>query len=194
MRLFYSILVFLIFSVYSGVNNSHISGENSISLFPYLYAFYVGYACAVIEKRGIESSGGTVNAVSKYLPVVGLFITFITIPAVFSIIAGRSIPYDYFHGGILWYGTLWGGVLYACLQGDFFARKVICAAPFRHMGTMSFSFYLLHPFLIEALDKVILVNDFVYCTIFFVVLFVVCTVSYRFIEVKCINYSHRIKL
>ena len=66
-------------------------------------------------------------------------------PDIASILLGRPVPFDAFHGTILAWTAIWGALILGLRYGPEAMRRPFAWRPLRYVGVISFGLYLWHP-------------------------------------------------
>jgi peptidoglycan/LPS O-acetylase OafA/YrhL len=121
--------------------------DNDPRLGPYLPIFLMGSLLAVLhlgwKGAGLEANRKLRMAL-EILGIAALGATIGLAPSVASLVLGRELPSFYFHREILVFGLLWSVVVFACVNGTGFLRRIFELPVLRYFGFISFSVYLLH--------------------------------------------------
>ena len=128
---------------------------NSIELAPYLSAFLIG-VCAAVVHRGLDAHPSGEGRASRETLLEGLAITsglalLVLTPVGWANLVGRGVPRDYFHDRVASYALLWSIFLIGSLHGRGFLRGILSWKPLRWLGIVSFSLYLWHLPILNAL-------------------------------------------
>jgi peptidoglycan/LPS O-acetylase OafA/YrhL len=129
---------------------------NDIRLRPYLSIFFMGSLLAVIFHKWQENSLSRNRkiALAVELSGIGAIITLICMtPSVFGYIAGKEVPFDFFHKQFLLTGFLWSVVVFSCIAGIGIMRRIFEHPFLRYLGFISFSVYLLHVIAVAVVER-----------------------------------------
>ncbi|MGH0035522.1 MAG: acyltransferase family protein [Myxococcota bacterium] len=128
---------------------------NSIALAPYLSAFLIGITAAVLsrelEARVRNVSGRTLAIFLESAAWLCLSVGVLLVPSLWSAATGSAVRPDHFHGQVVAFSTLWAIVLIGALHGRGALRRMLEWKPLRWVGVVSFSLYLWHMMLLQAL-------------------------------------------
>jgi peptidoglycan/LPS O-acetylase OafA/YrhL len=118
--------------------------NNDLSLSGYLYIFLLGTLMGWLDINfSISIQKHLSGKVSTYIGLIGTTMIFVLTPSIYSFIF-HSVSYDYFHTRPLPHVLAWFFVLIAVIYGSGLLNKIMLSQFLTHMGTISFSIYLLH--------------------------------------------------
>ena len=125
---------------------------NSIELTQYLPVFLMGSLCALVVKDADLSSVPPVCFnVMSYLP---LLVVLLLLPGY-----EQRLPYaaigNYLIRNMLFWGTVFSLFILSLYRVDSHVKRALCSRPMTYLGQISFSVYLLHVPLINAVMSVI---------------------------------------
>ena len=130
--------------------------ENDVRLWPYLAVFLCGAFAARIDVwlRHATPKPLMWTAVG----VVALAAWCVAIPAVWC--ALRSLPFEatVSRTWYVFFGLLWAGLLLAVMHGGLWLHRLFAWAPLRWVGLISFSLYLWHMPVLQAMQRLDVVD------------------------------------
>lgn len=124
------------------------------NLAPFLPIFFTGSVLAVCHHNWNStdfSQDSRVRAVLDGVGILCLAILLASVPSITSVIVGHNVSFRIFHRQFLAYALLWSAVVFCCLNGRGLIKRVFELSFFRHLGKISYSFYLLHPLCVYLL-------------------------------------------
>lgn len=124
---------------------------NDVRLGPYLPVFLCGVGAAWLD-RGLQ--GRTVPpAVWGLAGALGALGCVVMVPSVWALLSGQSFDRGVSHTWFLAHGLCWSLVLLAALHGPAWPRRLLASWPLRLVGVVSFSAYLWHMPVLEAVKR-----------------------------------------
>jgi peptidoglycan/LPS O-acetylase OafA/YrhL len=133
------------------------SETNDPRLGPYLPIFLIGSFMALLHWHWQEQKWIQTRQAQIGLEVAGwcsLAVLVALIPSVASALSGRDLDYNTFHKQFLLFCALWAVVLVATIHGSGGLRAIFSNSVLRFFGFISFSFYLLHVIVLNAMNTV----------------------------------------
>ncbi len=122
---------------------------NDVRLGPYLVVFLCGAYAARIDRR-LRTGALLRPRLWAAAGVLALVAWVITMPAVWAGITGAAFDQGLNHVWFVWFGLLWSTLLLAVLHGSGWLARPFAAAPLRLVGVVSFSLYLWHMPVLDA--------------------------------------------
>ena len=124
---------------------------NDVRLGPYLAVFLCGAYAARLDLR-LRDSTARLPAVAWALVAMAALVAWVlTIPAIWALWRGIDFVAAVSSTWFIWFGLLWSALLLAVLHGPDLLRKPFAWAPLRLVGVVSFSLYLWHMPVMDAL-------------------------------------------
>jgi peptidoglycan/LPS O-acetylase OafA/YrhL len=133
------------------------SETNDPRLGPYLPIFLIGSFLALLHWHAHDQRWLQSRQAQLTLEVAGwcsLAVLVALIPSVASALTGRELDYNAFHKQFLLFCSLWAIVLVATIHGYGGLRTVFANSVLRFFGFISFSFYLLHVIVLNAMNTI----------------------------------------
>jgi peptidoglycan/LPS O-acetylase OafA/YrhL len=133
------------------------SNTNDPRLGPYLPIFLIGSFLALLHWHSHDQKWLQTPRAQISLEVAGwcsLAVLVALIPSVASLVSGREVHYNAFHKQFLLFCSLWAVVLVATIHGYGGLRAVFANNVLRFFGFISFSFYLLHVIVLNAMNTI----------------------------------------
>lgn len=133
------------------------SETNDSRLGPYLPIFLIGSFMALLHWHWQEQKWIQTRAAQIGLEIAGwcsLVILVALIPSVASALTGLELDYNTFHKQFLLFCSLWAVVLVATIHGYGGLRAIFSNNVLRFFGFISFSFYLLHVIVLNAMNTI----------------------------------------
>lgn len=133
------------------------SETNDPHLGPYLPIFLIGSFMALLHWHWQEQQWLQTRGARIALEVAGwcsLAVLVALIPSVASAISGMELDYNTFHKQFLLFCALWAVVLVATIHGFGALRAMFANQVLRFFGFISFSFYLLHVIVLNAMNTI----------------------------------------
>ena len=133
------------------------SETNDARLGPYLPIFLIGSFMALLHWHWQEQKWIQTRPAQIGLEVAGwcsLAVLVALIPSVASALTGRELDYNTFHKQFLLFCLLWAVVLVATIHGYGGLRAIFANNALRFFGFISFSFYLLHVIVLNAMNTI----------------------------------------
>ncbi len=125
--------------------------ENDVSLWPYLAVFLCGAFAAQVDTWVRETRRGI--RLWTALGVIALAAWCVAIPAIWCRLLGIPFEATITRTWYLLFGLLWAALLLALLHGGSSLRRVFAWAPLRWIGLISFSLYLWHMPVLQAMQR-----------------------------------------
>lgn len=161
---------------------------NDFHLAPYLPVFMIGCLAAKIH---VELTKKQIPLdVKKWFDIGSLSILlgcFLTIPKVYSLLF-VPVSFDYFHRGFIFYGIVWSAFIVFLLNGNGLMKKIFENRLLRWFGVVSYSGYLTHSYVIEAIHPYIKTSWLLAIPILISVL-IVATCVHFLIERPCMGVN-----
>lgn len=128
-------------------------GNAPLDLRPYLPFFLLGNLAALyyLKRDGLKLLFP--KFVYEFFALLALLTVLVTIPAIWNFLTGENQPYYHFHTFFLFYGLAWFIFLYSFLNSSGFLEKILSSKLMRFIGLISFSAYLWHWFIINAIKE-----------------------------------------
>ena len=119
---------------------------NSVQLGDYLAVFLLGSLAAAVHRSILDSEPRPkrFHLAAECIGAACLAGGIITTPALYGLLTGEHVPYNYFHRGVVLYGILWSGFVLGTLHGSGQLRRILSWRVLRYAGFVSFSIYLWH--------------------------------------------------
>jgi peptidoglycan/LPS O-acetylase OafA/YrhL len=133
------------------------SNTNDPRLGPYLPIFLIGSFLALLHWHSHDQKWLQTREAQIGLEVAGwcsLAVLTALIPSVASFFSGQEIPNNAFHKQFLLFCSLWAIVLVATIHGYGGLRALFANNVLRFFGFISFSFYLLHVIVLNAMNTI----------------------------------------
>lgn len=133
------------------------SETNDWRLGPYLPIFLIGSFLALLHWHAHDQKWLQSRPAQIALEAAGwcsLAVLVALIPSVASALTGREFDYNAFHKQFLLFCSLWAIVLVATIHGFGGLRAVFANSVLRFFGFISFSFYLLHVIVLNAMNTI----------------------------------------
>lgn len=130
---------------------------NDPRLGPYLPIFFMGSLLAVIFHKWQENNLCENEKLVLAIEVLGILAALILIfmiPSVSSNVLQKEIALNYYHKQFILFGFLWSIVVFACITGFGILKRFFESQALRYLGYISFSMYLLHVIVLEAMERV----------------------------------------
>jgi len=125
---------------------------NDVRLGPYLPVFLCGVGAAWLE-RGLQGRA-VPPAVWGLAGALGALGCVVMVPSVWALLSGQPFDRGVSHTWFLAHGLCWSLVLLAALHGPAWPRRLLASWPLRLVGVVSFSAYLWHMPVLEAVKRV----------------------------------------
>lgn len=127
---------------------------NDVRLGPYLAVFLCGAYAARLDLR-LRDSTAPLSAVTWALVAMAALAAWIlTVPAIWAVWRGVDFVAAVSSTWFIWFGLLWSSLLLAVLHGPHWLRKPFAWPPLRLVGVVSFSLYLWHMPVMDALHAI----------------------------------------
>lgn len=120
-----------------------------------------------------------------------LILLLLTVVCVSENFLGFGQPFYHLRFFLLLYGIVFASIIASSYLGNKKINQLLELSFLRRLGVIGFSFYLLHMFVFQSLSKTELVHSTKFF-ISFVMIFLLSTLSYKFIEKPSILVSKRI--
>ena len=124
---------------------------NDVRLGPYLAVFLCGAYAARLDLRLGDSARRLPTVTWGVVAMVALVAWVSTVPAIWALWRGIDFVAAVSSTWFIWFGLLWSALLLAVLHGPDLLRKPFAWAPLRLVGVVSFSLYLWHMPVMDAL-------------------------------------------
>ena len=127
---------------------------NDVRLGPYLAVFLCGAYAARLDLRLRDSTARPPARTWALVAMAALVAWVLTIPAIWAVWRGVDFVAAVSSTWFIWFGLLWSSLLLAVLHGPDWLRKPFAWAPLRLVGVVSFSLYLWHMPVMDALHAI----------------------------------------
>lgn len=118
---------------------------NSTNLGFYLPIFLSGSFAALVHYRLLQLElSKSVRLGLEVVSFACITLVILLTPSLFSAWSGQPFRYNRFHDLHTLFGVLWSVIIVTHLHGSGWLKRILCWAPLRLTGVVSFSFYLTH--------------------------------------------------
>ena len=124
---------------------------NDVRLGPYLAVFLCGAYAARLDLRLQASTKPLQSAIWVPVGLAAMLAWLLTVPSVWAAIRGAPFVAGASSTWFIWYGLVWSLLLLALLHGPDWLRSPFAWPPLRLVGVVSFSLYLWHMPVMDAL-------------------------------------------
>ena len=125
---------------------------NDVRLGPYLAVFLCGAFAARLDQRLQAAPAWTASW--AWVAMLAMLAWLLTVPAVWAAWQGVAFVAAVSSTWFIWFGLLWSLLLLAVLHGPDWLRTPLAWPPLRLVGVVSFSLYLWHMPVMDALQVV----------------------------------------
>ena len=125
---------------------------NDVRLGPYLVVFLCGAFAAQLDHRMRDASTPRRQGAWALAGLAGLAACVLAVPSVWAFATGRAFDPSVSHTWFVWFGVAWSLLLLGVLHGPHWLRAPFASVPLRLIGVVSFSAYLWHMPVLEALQ------------------------------------------
>lgn len=127
--------------------------DNSIKLISYLPVFIAGSVASVFHNYlNSKILGKTIRITFDVISLSILLFIFLTTPSIWSVIV-KPIPSNYFYRDFVYFGCALAALIVLILHGEGYIRRIFESPILTFYGNISYSAYLIHPLILNALYK-----------------------------------------
>lgn len=127
------------------------AGDNDVRLGPYLALFLCGAYAAALQVR-LAEAGDRIPSWLWSLLAVGVSVALVlTVPTIWYGLIGGEVNYQLNHRWFVFFGLLWGVAVLAVVNGPRWVRAPFASRAMRLLGVVSFSAYLWHMVILDAM-------------------------------------------
>lgn len=156
-----------------------------VSLMPYLSIFisgsYTAYLYWLFRQRVLDLSL-RVKWVFEIIAASIAILIFSLTPSVYSMLIGKSVPIEYWHGDLTFFAVLWSLFIFSYMNGIGYIESLLSRGYLRIIGIVSFGLYLWHPPVIEYVKQNYHVHSSVQACLAMLIAFTVSCLTYMVVE------------
>ena len=165
---------------------------NSIGLAPYLQMFLLGSLAAFVSASDLTTKFRLHSNLLGALGWLCFAVALVTIPAAWRFLVDASAGNQALHRLFLFYGLLWSAAVLAAAHGSAGFPRFFELAPWRFLGRISFSVYLLHLPLVQFVARHTGWPASVQFLFLVALIVLVSYLSYRIVERPAIAWGHKV--